>query len=183
MKKTFIAIIALCAFLLLGTIVTGGYALSIYNDQAGLKNQYEMKLVDNNNQFDNVWKTISQACQIAESKKDAFKDIFTSYAAARTSDGQGKVMSWIKENAPTVDLKVFDNAQNIIVASRQGFTMRQTELISVASVYNGNLATQPRGFLLGVFGFKHIDPKIVTSSRTQAAFDSGKDDDTTLFKK
>lgn len=184
MNKTILAaIVALVGLVFVG-IVTIGWGLSIYNTQAGLKNGYEMKVVDNRNEYDAVWKKISQVCQIADAKKDAFKEIFTSYASARTTQGAGQVMTWIKENAPTgIDLKVFDNAQNIIVASRDSFVMRQKELVGKAEVYNYNLTQMPKGAILKLFGFQPIDPKIVTSTRTEEAFNTGKDDDTTLFKK
>lgn len=184
MSKGLLAAIVIFVGIIGVGLVSLIWGVSVYNTQAGLKNQYEMKVTDNRNEYDNVWKKISQVCQIAESKKDAFKEIFTSYASARTSEGSGKVMTWVKENAPTgVDLKVFDNAQNIIVSSRDAFVMRQKELIAVAESYNKNLVVMPRGFVLKLFGFERIEPKIVTSTRTEEAFQSGKDDDTTLFKK
>lgn len=182
-KKLLTVIVVLAAALLFG-VVSLVWGVSTYNTQAGLLNQYEMKIKDNQNSFDVMWKKISQVCQIADAKKDAFKEIFSGYAAARTVQGSGQVMNWIKENAPAnVDLKVFDNAQNIVVASRDSFAARQTELISIAESYNLNMVTMPRGFVLKLFGFKNIDPKIVTSSRTEEAFSSGRDDDTSLFKK
>ena len=156
------------------------YGISSYNGAASTQNLYNMKVKDNSSEFDNMWKQISQVCQLADSKKDAFKDIFTSYADARTPDGAGKVMYWVKENAPTLDLNVYDKAQNIIVAARNGWTMRQKELVGIATTYNDMLVTFPRGMFLKMFGFKLIDPKVITSSRTEKAFETGKDDDVNI---
>jgi hypothetical protein len=155
----------------------------MYNTQARAKNTYEMKVKDNQSEFDNMWKKITQVVQIPEAKKDAFKEIFVSYAEARTTAGQGRLMSWVQESAPNVNLDAYDNVMNIIVASRDGWTMRQKELVDLAREYNNNLVTQPKGFILGIFGFQKIDPQIVTSTRTDEAFKTGKDEEVQLFKK
>ena len=167
-------------FAVVSAIVVAVYLLGIYNDQASQQNLYNMKVKDNSSEFDNMWKKISQVCQLADTKKDAFKEIFTSYADSRTPEGAGKMMFWVKENAPNLDLNVYDKAQNIIVASRDGWTMRQKELVAIATVYNNNLAIMPRGAILKFFGFKPIDPNVITSSRTEKAFETGKDDDVNI---
>jgi LemA protein len=174
-----IAIVMVVGILALGLIGVV-YGISTYNSAAKLKNTYEMKVKSNSGEFDNMWKQISQVTQIADSKKEAFKEVFNGYATARTPEGAGKVMFWVKENAPNLDLSVYDKAQNIIVASRNGWTARQTELVDIAREYNQNLVTFPKNVFLGMFGFQKIDPKVITSSRTEKAFEDGKDDDVSL---
>jgi hypothetical protein len=174
---------AILACILLLTVVIGGILVSQYNGAATLKNQYEMKVKDNSSEMDNMWKKISQVCQLPEAKKNAFKEIFTSYAQARTPEDGGKMMLWIKESAPNLDLNIYDNAQNIIVSSRDSWTMRQKELVGVAEEFNRRLSVFPGNVVLGMFGFQKIDPKVITSTRTEKAFETGKDDDTDLFNK
>lgn len=174
-----IAIVTVVGILVLGLIGLV-YGIGTYNSTAKLKNTYEMKVKANSGEFDNMWKQISQVCQIADSKKNAFKEIFNGYATARTPAGAGQVMFWVKENAPNLDLSVYDKAQNIIVASRNGWTARQTELVDIAREYNQNLVTFPKNVFLAMFGFEKIDPKVITSSRTEKAFEDGKDDDVSL---
>lgn len=156
---------------------------TIYNRAATLENTYNMKVKDNSSEFDNTFKKISQTFQIAEHKKGAFREILVDYAAARTPEGAGKVMMWIKENAPAVDLSLYDNTQNIIVSSRDGWTMRQKELVGIAEEYNKQLVQFPGNIILKLFGFKMIDPKVITSTRTEKAFETGKDDDLSLTPK
>lgn len=170
------------SFLLLGTILLV-WGISGYNSQASLKNTYEMKIKDNSSEFDNMWKKISQVCQLADSKKEAFREIFVANSDARTPDGAGKMIYWVKEAAPNLDLKVYDNAQNIIVGSRDSWTFRQKELVGIAEQYNKNLVTFPRNIFLGMFGFQKIDPKVITSGRTEKAFQEGRDDDVSLTPK
>jgi hypothetical protein len=181
MKKLILplSLVAVIGVVLIG-IITLIWAIGGYNGAAQLKNTYEMKVKDNSSEFDNMWKKISQVTQIADSKKDAFKEIFNGYATARTPQGGGQMMLWVKENAPNLDLSVYDKAQNILVASRDGWTMRQKEMVGIAEEYNKRLVTFPSNLLLGLFGFQKIDPKVITSSRTEKAFETGKDDDVSL---
>lgn len=178
------AAVVLAVVLLVTTICTVVYGFSIYNDEAGLKNQYSMKVKDNESEFDNMWKQISQSSQIADSNKNAFKEIYSSWVnGTAPKTGTGSFMYWVKQAAPP-NLKdmsgLYKNVMNIMTGKRDGFTMRQKELIAIAEVYNHNLVVMPRGFFLKLFGFAPIDPQIVTSTRTDNAFKTGKDDDVSL---
>jgi hypothetical protein len=179
--KLFGGVIVAFVGLIASILIAAVYALSIYNDQASLQNHYDMKLKDNQSEFDNMWKKISQACQIADNKKESFKEIYAAWATSSTPQDGGKMMLWLKQVSPDVKgLDVYDNVMNIMTGSRDSFTMRQKELVSIAEIANGNLVTMPRGFFLKLFGFKHINPLVITSTRTQKVFDSGLDDDVSL---
>lgn len=181
MKKSILIVVGVVV-LLIGAMSVFS-VISSYNTASKLKNTYEMKIKANSGEFDGMWKQISQVVQIADSKKEAFKEIFNGYATARTPNGAGQVMFWVKENAPNLDLNVYDKAQNIIVASRNGWTARQTELVDIAREYNQGLVTFPNNLVLGMFGFEKIDPKVITSLRTEKAFEEGRDDDVSLTPK
>lgn len=175
-------VIVVSALFLGGVIAVAGYCLSVYNTQAKLQTLYDAKVKDNSSEFDNMWKKISQVSQVPAAKKDALKDIFSSYADARSGNKSGgQMMQWIHESVPNVDLNTYDNLMNIITTSRDSWTERQKELVDISREFNQNLATQPSGALLHAFGFKEIDAKVITSSRTEQTFQSGKDDDTNLF--
>jgi hypothetical protein len=76
--------------------------------------------------------------------------------------------------------KTFTNLQNIIAGSRDEWTANQIALVDIAREYNKNLATFPSNVFLHAFGFQDIDAKIITSTRTDNAFKTGKDDDVDL---
>jgi len=104
------------------------------------------------------------------------------YAQARTGTGdKGAIMSWIQESVPNVDTTTFNNLQNIIVSSRDGFTMRQKELLDLSREHNTMLGQIPWGSILRAMGRNAIEITIVTSSRTEESFESGKDDDVSVF--
>ena len=161
-------------------VVLGVWGISSYNTEASLKNTYEMKVKDNTSEFDNMWKKIQQTAQVTDAQKNALKEIFVGYAQARTDKGGGSLAKWITESVPNVDTSVYKNLQNIIISSRDGWTFRQKEMVDLAREYNQNLVTFPKNLFLGMFGFAKIDPKVITSSRTEGAFESGKDDDVSL---
>lgn len=183
--KLFGGVILAGVTFIIALVIAGVYLLGIYNDQAGLQNHYDMKVKDNTSEFDNMWKKISQAAQIGENQKDAFKEIFQSWAQNSTPQEGGKMMLWIKQVSPDVSgiTAIQGQVMNIMVASRDGWTMRQKELVSIAESANANLVTMPKGFFLKLFGFKLIDPKVITSSRTEHAFETGKDDDVDIRSK
>jgi hypothetical protein len=175
-----LAALAILACGFIGTIVFGLTVLSWHNTASSLRNSYEMKVVANSSELDNLWKKIKQSAQVPEQKKEAFKEIFNSYASSRSTGGENQTMTWIKESVPNVDLKVYDQLMNIITGSRDTWTMKQTELVSIAEQYNALLVSQPKGFFLSVFGHQKIDPKVITSERTEQTFSTGKDDDISL---
>lgn len=183
MNKNTATLVVVIASALLFSFVSLVWGFGVYNDQASLKTQYEMKVAANSATFDNTWKVISQSAQVAESQKDALREIFEGYASARTgtSDNSNRVMTWIKESVPNADLATYRNLQNIVVGSRDSWTRNQLELVEIARQYNLNLSVIPRGLLLKVVGFTQITPKVITSTRTERVFESGKDDEVTLF--
>lgn len=180
-SKVILSLAAVAGLALVTLLIGVIYAVGTYNSAATLQNTYNMKVKDNSSEFDNMWKTISQTAQIPEAKKNAFKEIYTEYAAARTSQSQNQMMTWVKESAPNVDLSTYDKLMNIITGTRQSWTFRQKELVAIAEEYNKKMVTFPSNILLGMFGFKAIDPKVITSSRTEETFQTGKDDDVNLF--
>ena len=68
---------------------------------------------------------------------------------------------------------------NIITSSRDRWTMRQKELLDYKREHDNILDKIPSGWFPA--GRQKIDVKIITSSRTEAAFESGVDDDVDVF--
>lgn len=180
MKTTLILIVlAVVAFVGIGSLAV--YGISTYNQAQRLHNLYDAKLVDNTSEFDNMWKKISQTAQIPNAKKDALREIFEGYASARTGNGDGgSLMKWVQESVPNVDLSEYKDVMNIIVGSRDSWTNRQKELVDIARQYNEMRSTFPSNIVMMIFGMDKINPKVVTSSRTDKAFQTGKDDDVDL---
>jgi hypothetical protein len=154
------------------------------NSETDLSTAIHAKQTDNKNAMDKMWKTISQVAQVTEGQKNALMEIFTGYAQARAggkAGGGGSLATWIHEAIPSVDTSTFNNLQNIITSERDGFYMRQKELLDLNREHNRLLQRIPSGWILAAMGRKEIDVTIVTSSRTETAFQTGKDDDVSVF--
>jgi hypothetical protein len=152
------------------------------NSEVDLRTAIEQKQRDNSSEYDNMWKKISQVAQVTQAQKNALKEIFEGHAAARTQGSDDNlVMKWIKESVPNVDLSTFNNLQNVITGSRDSFTFRQKELLDLKREHDRLLRRFPSGMILSMFGRKPIDVVIVTSSRSEDAFKTGKDDDVSVF--
>lgn len=174
------AILAGIAVLLL--LVVGYFlmSLSYKRKENNLRQLVLAKKKDNENQFDNVWKKISQVAEVTDGQKEALKEIIIGYAKAR-GEGGGSLSKSIREAVPNVDTSTFNNLQNIIVSSRDGFTRNQTELVDLKRAHDLLLTDPISGFFLS--DKQPIEITIVTSSRTGKAFETGKDDDTSVFKR
>jgi len=170
-----VMLIALCV--VLGSIGT-------YNSATGLKVSIEAKIKDNKNEFDNMKKKISQVAQVSSAQMEALADIFNTYARERSGNSidDNLIMKWVQESVPNVDISTYKNLQNIIVSSRDAWTMRQKELIDLQREYNTMLKKFPSNIILSMFGFKEIDIPVIISTETQKVFETQKDDDVSVFR-
>lgn len=163
-------------------VMFGMFIIGLLNHEAGLAIAIEAKQTDQTSEFDNMTKKISQMAQIPEAKKDALKEIFVEYASARSGDKtSGSLANWIHEAVPNAELKEFENLQNIIVSSRDSWTMRQKELIDLDREHDKMFVEFPTGQILRMFGRKRTEIIVITSSKTEKVFETGKDDDIRLF--
>lgn len=185
MSKGTIITLGVVGILLIIVLVFGGMVIGTFNTEVTLRTTIEQKQKDNTSEFDNMWKKISQVAQVTEGQKEALKEILVGYAQARSQGkgGSGSFINALHEAIPNVDTSTFNNLQNIIVGSRDSFTMRQKELLDLKREHDKLLRTFPSNVILGMFGRKEIDVMIVTSSKTEKTFETGKDDVVSVFSK
>ncbi len=165
-------------------LILGITWISCSNTEKRIRNQFVARQEANKATFDNMWKTISQAAQVTDAQKQALSEIFVQYAAARSGGKSGDdhaIVKWIQESVPHVDTSTFNNLQNIIVGTRASFTNDQLALLDLKRVHDNCLDLFPSSIVCG--DRPRLSVKLVTSTRTDAAFDSGKDDNTDVFQK
>jgi len=160
-------------------LIIGGMWVSAHNTEIKLRKTFEAKQVDNKSEYDNMWKKIAQVAEVTDEHKKALREIFEGYAGARGGVGDGGIMKWLQEAVPNVDLKTYENLQNIIVSARDRFTMRQKELLDIKREHDTLLASFPSSFFVG--GRDELKAQIVTSTRTERSFETGTDDDIGVF--
>jgi len=183
MNKGMIIGLSVIGIVLLGIVMVIGIFISTSNREATLRTAIEAKQKDNTSEFDNMYKKISQVAQVSEKQMSILKDIFVAHASARTGNDGGSLMKWVQESVPNIDTSTMNNLQNIITGSRDAWTMRQKELIDLSREHTKLLRIFPSNVILSMLGRKEINITIITSSRTTAAFETGKDDDMDVFKK
>lgn len=181
--KILITIGALIGAFLLAAVVLFGMGVGFHNKEVKLRNLIVNKQTDNKNQMDAMWKNIAQTAEVAEKDRQSLMEIFQQYAAGRESNNKGMLMKWVTESCPqvAVNSQTFDKLMNIIVSQRDGFKFRQTELLDFKREHDNLLDTFPNNIFAAVLNRHKIDVVIVTSTRTENAFKTGKDDDTKLF--
>ena len=184
MSKTLIAVLGFLGVGILAVVVLLAMGISFHNSEVTLRNTINTKQTDNKNEMDAMWKNIAQTAQVAEKDRESLSAIFKEYASARTGTGDTKpIMNWIKEAVPNVQVNsdVFKTLMNIIVSQRDGFKFRQKELLDLGREHDNLITKFPGLVFASVLGRKHIELVIVTSTRTENAFKTGKDDDVNLF--
>lgn len=166
-------------FLIIILLALGGYTMSVFNRADTLLELYNGKVKTNQSDFDNMSKVISQTAQVSKAQMERLKEIYNSYAEARTGKGASDaIMKWVQESVPNVDTSVMSNLQNIIVANRNGWTERQRELVGITVEFNTLLSVRPSKWFLN--GYDKLDPLVITSEDTEQTFRSKQENNTKL---
>lgn len=159
--------------------------LDFYNKEIALRTQYEAKTDANKADFDNVWKTISQVAQVPAKYREDFEGVYASYMQARAggNTGEGTMLSFLKEAVPQYDGKeLYTKVQTVVEAKREGWTTRQKELRDVKREHDMLLRSFPGAFYNLFLGREELVVVLVTSTRTDEAFGTGKDEQVDLFQ-
>lgn len=177
MNKTLIfAAIAIVVLGIVGTVSAIGVGLSWYtteNNQRLLVNAQQKK---NEVVFDNTWKTIAQIAQVSDDYKNSFKEIYVGIMDGRYGKGDGTLMKWVQESNPNFDISLFTKLTNVIEGSNAEFTENQKVLIDLAREHERIITTPPASIFYSILGKEKIDIKLVTSTKTENAFKTGKND-------
>jgi hypothetical protein len=177
---------------LIGLGIAGVVVVAILFWAIGLSNTYNKKFVtgkacQQNSEivFDNTWKKIQQQAGVANEYKVGFKEIYVAMMDARYSgdsaSGKETLMKWITESNPTFDVSLYKTLMNTIEGSRNEFTMEQKKLIDIDRELKSMKVTFPNSLVLG--RKDDLEIILVTSSKTEEAYKTGKDDDVDLFPK
>lgn len=175
---------------LLFAFIVGGMFISAQKRDVDLRTRASALQQDNKNEFDNMWKKISQVSQVSIQQKNALKEIFSGYAQARSDknpNGEQQqnqaLMRWVQESVPKVDTSIYNNVVNTITSSRDRFTFRQTSLIDLKREHDKFRQQFPNQYVLAILGRSdEIKITIITSDRSEKAFESGQDNDVDLPK-
>lgn len=164
-------------------LVIGGLWLSAHNQEVSLRNKGTAQQKNLENMFDKTWKIISQQAQISEEAKEAFKEVYPALMEGRYGNARGgALLSFIQEQNPNFEIqKNYDTLAASVEAQRTAYAREQEELLVIKQLHDDVRTKAPTSWFVG--GRQELVVKIVTSSKTDAVFATGKDDDVDLFKR
>lgn len=145
------------------------------NSEIRLRNQIGAQQQSNEAVFDNTWKIIKQQAGIADQYKDAFKEIYPALMEGRYGNARGgALLSFVKESNPNFDTSLYQKLANTVEVQRTVFTREQQKLIDLNREHDNMLQQFPSSIFL--MSRKQIDIIVVTSSKTEEAFKTRKEE-------
>ena len=168
---------------LIGVIVFFMYA-STSNRHAEIHNQATAQQKANEVIYDEVWKVLQQKAGILEKYAADFKSVYSSIFDERyqgENAGQSPAFKWIVEQNPQFSTEMYKDLSTAVEVYRGKFSRVQQKLIDIKREDDNMHTKIPSSWFVG--GKKDLDINIVTSSKTERVFDTGKEDDIQLFKK
>lgn len=183
MKWALIIIGSLAGLAIITCVIIGLWAFGVARSEAKTRNLVDAKQMDNKNQLDLELKTQLKVCQLPAAQEAMLKNIIVGYANARASGkttGSFINVGSVREVVPNVDTSMFNKIMNIIQSTGDMFALKQTELIDLNRAHTDIVTVPPSSWVCAFMGKGVIDIKIVTSSRVENAFTTGKDDDIDL---
>jgi len=195
MNRTIIAIIAVAGTLAISSLAS---CVSFYDTANRLENSATAQAKSNRNAYDNMWKTVAEVAQIPEKYKADFKELLVAEAEAKFGEGGSSAMAqWFSERDLKPPAELYTKIQTAIEANRSSFKKGQDLLADKQRAYANHLGTVSGGMWAGVTGHPKpitgkyapaedldgdgeitvLDYPIITSARTEAVFEAGRDDE------
>jgi hypothetical protein len=169
--------------IIIGSLIVFGlicfmWAVGVSNSEIKVRNTGEAQKKVCEAYFDKMWKIINQDAQVADKYKEAFKEIYVPLIAGRYSKGDGTLMKWITEHNPQFDAKLYDKLMNAIEGQRDGFFIEQEKLVDIDRQHKNLRQTFPNKLIIG--DRPSLVFKIITSTKTEETYKTGKEDDIKL---
>jgi len=173
---TLLAILGVVLFL--GASLVIGY-ISFGNEANRFENSITAAYTNNQNVYDNGWKTVVEKAQVPAEYTKQLKDLYTNAITGRYGPtGSRALFQFIKEQNPTLDPGMFIQIQQSVEVFHNQFAQAQTELVSRKQEYqNLYTGTMHGRFYNTIAHYPHIDMSkydIVTSEKTQTDFGTKK---------
>jgi hypothetical protein len=95
------------------------------------------------------------------------------------NNGSRAMFNWIQEHNPNLDASIYKKIQELVESGRNSFEQDQKMLLDKKREYQNYLETFPNNLLAGALRFPRLDMSkydIVTSERTEKAFETKKDE-------
>jgi hypothetical protein len=168
-KWIVLGIIGLVLFISLGSFISN------FNREKDLRTQFNAQISSNQADFDNMYKVIAQKYQVKGDFENTFKTVVSEAAKGREG---GSLAKFVQENYPTMDTSIYKEMMATIEGKRDEFTSRQRKMVDIKREHDYLISRFPTNLML--FWVQPLELKLVTSSKTEKAYQTGKDDDIKL---
>lgn len=164
-------------------IIVFGLAIMVWNQRGeavDLETQIKAQLKSNQSNYDNMWKRFTEMTQVTDIQAKQFKNVYTDLISGRNQDTH-LLFKMVQEQNPQLNGQVYTKLQNEISSGRTEFDRNQNKILDMIAEYNR--LVEHRGLLMAMItGRKPLnsDKYIITSERTEKAFEKGKDDQINL---
>ena len=164
------------------TIVYFTMSWSTKNREVELRNAATAQQLANKNIKDKTWKTVAEKAQISEKYANDFSKIYNDIMDKRYSGNNDNLLfKWIQEHNPTFSTELYKDLADAIESNRAEFARVQNRLIDIKREHDNLRMKVPSKWFVGTVTILEI--QIVTSTKTEKMFETGKEDDIDLFKK
>lgn len=174
-KKAVFGIVGFFGIIVLGIIIAAVSIIGSRGTAVSLEEQVKAQYTSNQSNYDSMWKSFTEAAQVTDKQAAAFKDVYEEMISGRYEGDDQLLFKMIQEQNPQLNQEVYTQLQNLIIAGRKEFDNNQKKMADVIREYNTYIR---KHFIMNAFfRFEELDSQdyIVTSERTENAFDSGKD--------
>lgn len=171
--------------LVLGLVVVGGISAvvtagSVYNECVSQEEGIEAQYTQNQNNYDKHFKQVVESLGVVDKYSEDLKGAYKTAIEGRYGDeGSKALFQMITEQNPQLDASLYKQIQTTVEAGRGDFENNQKTLIDKKRVYKTYLGKVPTVWFASLMGFPKKDlakMDIVTSDRTEKAFDTKKDE-------
>lgn len=168
--------IIIAALLALMVVCVGGYVISVRNKAASLEVQFKAQVSANQSTYDKMWKSVIEKAGVTKQYANDFKENYAAIMENRYGNPDNRsnsMMLWIQEKNPDFDASLYKDISRTIEAGRVEFDISQKKMIDIKMQHDQLLTQFPSS--LAMFGKTELVLKLVTSDRTEKAFESGRD--------
>jgi hypothetical protein len=149
--------------------------MSTSNREVRLRNQFNAQVKANQVNYDNLWKTISQKYQLSTEYKNGMVEVIKAIAEGRQG---GSLFKTVQEAMPGFDASIIKDVMATVEGKRNMFEAQQKKLIDIKREHDDMRTVRPASWICS--GRPELELKLVTSGRTNDAFDNGEDNDVSL---
>ena len=180
------ALLSLGIAILFGASIIFGY-IGFGNEANRFENGIIAAYSNNQNVYDNGWKTVMEKAQVPDRYAKQLKELYTDTMKGRYGpNGSQALLQFIKEENPKLDPSIYVQIQQSVEIFHNQFSQAQTELVSRKQEYqNLYTGTMHGRFYNLIARYPHIDLSkydIVTSEKTQQDFGTKKAPKLDLFQ-